>query len=94
MSATKLDWDFLARNLARHLISTDDVETMERIIEDGERDARALDAPSDFWMRVAEQYRSEERRLGLAERDALDELRQRQPDRPIFASDFCRRLPR
>ena len=94
MSAMKLDWSFLARNLARHLASVDDVEAIERIMEDAERDARALDAPSEFWMRVADEYRSADKRVGPAGATALDELRRRQPNRPIFANDSYRRSPR
>jgi hypothetical protein len=94
MSAMKLDWSFLARNLARHLASVDDVEAIERIMEDAERDARALGAPPDFWMWVVDEYRSAERRIGPAGGNALDELCRRQPHRPIFANDSYRRSRR
>jgi hypothetical protein len=94
MSAMKLDWSFLARNLARHLASVDDVEAIERIMEDAERDALALDAPPEFWMRVADEYRSAQRCIGPAGGNAIDELGRRQPHRPIFANDSYRRSRR
>lgn len=84
MSGVKLDWEFIAKNLARHLASVDDVQAMERIIEDAERDARALSAPSHFWTWVASEYCSQEKRIGRGTGAAFAELRRRQPDRPIF----------
>ena len=94
MCAMKLDWKFLARNLARQLASIDDVGAVERIVDDAERDARSLSAPDDFWVQVAEEYRSAEKHLVPGGKTALDELHRRQPDRPIFANDPRRRVPR
>jgi hypothetical protein len=51
----ELDWTFLARNLARKLASISDVEAVERIVDDAERDALTLDAPAEFWRQVADE---------------------------------------
>jgi hypothetical protein len=49
-------WDTVVSNLARHLATAADVEHVERILADADRDLGHLRAPSNFWSRVTAAY--------------------------------------
>jgi len=62
----RVDWDFMARNLAKHLCAVVDANAAERVLTQAMTDATSLDAPIDFWGRVAAAYESAARRAGRA----------------------------
>jgi len=58
MSELRLDWVMIAKDLAAHLAAAGDVQVIERMLVDAERDAQTLAAPEHFWRAVAVEYRA------------------------------------
>jgi hypothetical protein len=65
----KLDWAFLARNLAAHLAAATSMENVDRILQDAQRDAAQLLAPPEFWSYVSDEYGKQASQRGVEARD-------------------------
>jgi hypothetical protein len=66
-----VDWRFLARDLAAHLVAAADCEFAERILGDARRDAERLAAPDEFWSAVTAEYERQARNMGADVRDRI-----------------------
>ena len=56
MRSRAAHWDAIVSNLARHLASVSDVDQLERILADADRDLAQLEAPPTFWADVSEAF--------------------------------------
>lgn len=54
----RIDWPYLARNLAGHLQAARETDAIERILDDAQKDAASLSAPPDWWQMVLREYQS------------------------------------
>jgi len=82
----RLDWNFISRNLATHLCVVLETSAIERVLEQAKADAIALDAPPDFWERVAAAYESQIRRAGRERSELIIEALRRNDEAARQAS--------
>ena len=68
-----VDWNFIARDLSKHLFSVNDGAAIERILEQARADAIRLSAPPDFWSRVAAEYEQQAQRTGRRQNEQVIE---------------------
>ena len=82
----RFDWNFISRNLAKHLCLTADAGAVDRLLAQAKADATALDAPADFWTRVAAAYEDEMRRTGREQSELIVESLRRHDEAARRAS--------
>jgi hypothetical protein len=58
METVRVDWPFLARDLAKRLGAIEDLGRIQHILQDAEKDAASLGAPDGWWQSVAREYRT------------------------------------
>jgi hypothetical protein len=58
MQSIRVDWLLIARDLAAHLRGAQDLEVVQRILDQAQADAVSLGAPSDWWETLGSEYQA------------------------------------
>ena len=54
----RIEWSGVARDLAAHLHAARETDAIQRILDDAEKDAASLSAPTNWWEMVMREYQS------------------------------------
>ena len=72
--AVRIDWPYLARNLAAHLHAARETDAIQRILDDAQKDAASLSPPPDWWQMVLREYQSLVRSRSAEEHDRVSDM--------------------